>query len=129
MNNVMALNVIKGLAENIQAFLEITVSDNPEEVTDRGHDLTVYLAQTAKMLADAKYHLSKAKKGSILRNQTKPLSPTIMRELVNSDTEDESYIVNWVERLNRACTHELDWLRSVLSKMKEELRMQGYQRG
>lgn len=129
LNNISTLESIEKMANSVQEYLEITVSDNPEEIVERGNDLTVYLAQTSKLLADAKYHLNTSKKASIILHAKKKLSPTIFKELINSSTERETYFVNWIERLNRACTHELDWLRSVLSKMKEEMRMQGYQKG
>lgn len=49
-------------AYKIEAFLDITMSDNPEEAVQRGNDLTAYLGRTTKMLADAKYHLNETTK-------------------------------------------------------------------
>ena len=40
--------------EEIQSFLEITMSDDSVEVIGRGCDLASYMARTGKMLADAK---------------------------------------------------------------------------
>ena len=48
-------------AQKIQDFLEITMSDDPQEVIERGSDLQVYMARTGKMLADAKYILNAQK--------------------------------------------------------------------
>jgi len=42
----------------IDGFLNITMSENPEEALQRGNDLTAYIARTGKLLADAKYHLN-----------------------------------------------------------------------
>ena len=47
------LNRLQSEAQEIQEFLEITMSDNPQEVIERGNDLQVYMARTGKMLADA----------------------------------------------------------------------------
>ena len=56
------LNRLQSEAQEIQEFLEITMSDNPQEVIERGNDLQVYMARTGKMLADAKYILNEQKK-------------------------------------------------------------------
>jgi len=37
--------------------------------------------------------------------------------------------VDWLDRLNSASVHQLDWCRSVLSKHKEEMKITGYQFG
>ena len=37
-------------------------------------------------------------------------------------THRENLLVNTLERLNRAATHQMDWLRTVISKAKEEMR-------
>lgn len=107
---------------NIQTYLEITISDDPNEISDRGNNLSVYLARTSKMLADAKYHLDIAKKKSILMHTQKALSPSTLKDLVNADTEYENYLVNLIERQNRTCVHQMDWCRTMISKLKEEMK-------
>ena len=42
----------------IDAFLNITMSEDVQEAVLRGNDLAVYIARTGKLLADAKYHLN-----------------------------------------------------------------------
>lgn len=50
-------NIVTELS-SIDAFLNITMSEQIEEAILRGNDLAVYIARTGKLLADAKYHLN-----------------------------------------------------------------------
>ena len=107
---------------DIQAFLEITCSDDGNEIAIRGHDVSVYLARTGKMVSDAKYHLNIAKQAAFNLHSNKGFSPSVLKDVVNSHVAKEQALFDWTERLNKSCTHQLDWLRSALSKAKEELR-------
>lgn len=115
-------------AQEIQDFLEITMSDDPQEVIERGNDLQVYMARTGKMLADAKYMLNKQKHQdtmNIVREFIidQKLSAKVQNAMIDGICKEWQYLVDWIERLNAACTHQLDWCRSVNSKNKEELRL------
>ena len=115
-------------AQQIQNFLEITMSDNPQEVIERGSDLQVYMARTGKMLADARYLLNEQKRDetmNIVRDFIidQKLSAKVQNALIDGLCKDAQYLVDWIDRLNAACTHQLDWCRSVNSKNKEEMRL------
>lgn len=114
--------------EEIQSYLEITCSDNPEEITQRIRELSAYLARTAFLLRDARYALRRKKAseiGDIVVKIAKEqyLSAKAQNALVDSIAADEHRIVDWLDRLNAACTHQLDALRSLLSYEKEQLRL------
>lgn len=122
------LNRLQSEAQEIQEFLEITMSDNPQEVIERGNDLQVYMARTGKMLADAKYILNEQKKQEtmdVVREFIidQKLSAKVQNALIDGLCKDAQYLVDWIDRLNAACTHQLDWCRSVNSKNKEEMRL------
>lgn len=115
-------------AEQMQSFLEITISDDPQEVIERGSDLVVYLARSAKMLADAKLLLNEHKKDetlAVVRNfiYDQKLSAKVQNALIDGLCRQYQYLVDWLDRLNAAITHQLDWCRSVVSKNKEEMRL------
>lgn len=112
----------------IDSFLQETMSEMAEESVMRGNDLAVYIARTGKMLADAKYHLSEAKKDEVLdvlRETAKNAKATskATNALIDSICKEEQYLVDWCERLNRSATHQLDWCRTLISKAKEEMRL------
>ena len=114
-------------AIEIDAFLNITSSDEMNEVVERGNDLAVYISRTGKMLADSKYWKDQKLKSSVFKTLQETakmagLSVTTINKLIDANCETENYMVNWIERLNRAATHQLDWLRTLVSKAKEEMR-------
>ena len=123
LGNIYNIEQLEKEANEIQSFLDVSVSDEPAEVELRGHQLSVYLARSGKMLADAKYHKDRAVKRAILHHVNEDIAPSILKDLASSECDKENYLVNWVDRINRSCTHQMDWLRSVLSKHKEEMRM------
>jgi hypothetical protein len=115
-------------AKDIQSFAEITVSDNPQEIAERMISLGVYIARSGKMLADAKYHLNKKRKDETMQLielilSNKKLSAKVQNSLIDSICRDEQYLVDWIERLNRSVTHQMEEMRSLLSYEKENLRI------
>lgn len=114
--------------EEIQKYLEITCSDNPEEITQRIRELSAYLARTAYLLQEAKYALRRKKAseiGEIVVRIAKEqfLSAKAQNAIVDSIAAEEHRAVDWLDRLNAACTHQIDAMRSLLSYEKEQLRL------
>lgn len=114
--------------QQMQSYLEINCSNSPEEIEERISTLNVYMARSGQMLADAKKLLRSKKTEQISQTIIKIakescLSATVQNALLDSICENESYLVDWTERVNRSCTHQIDSLRSLLSFEKEELRM------
>ena len=117
----------------IDKFLNITQSEDAEEATQRGNDLSAHMARTGKLLADAKYHLNdklKSETMEILRENAKKASVShkATNTIIDSLCKEERFLVDWAERANRTCTHQLDWCRTLISKAKEEMRLAGSQR-
>lgn len=120
-------------ALNIQAFLETDIETSPEhmqmhgdEIEVRGNQISVYLARTGAMLADAKFHLNERLRSDILKQLLKEmeatfLSAAVQKEFIRSACVYETWLVDFIGRLNATATHQLDWYRSLLSKYKEEL--------
>jgi len=111
--------------------LEEPLSDDPELIVQRGAALNAYLARTAKIQADAQLAYD-----AVVTEEIKALikemtisaggTATAANALVKAAGRDQKYILVWAERLNRTCVHQIDWARSVLSKMREEMRMNTY---
>lgn len=126
--NIASKEQILKEAIEIDSFLQTTMSEMAEEAVMRGNDLAVYIARTGKMLADAKYHLSEAKKDEVLdvlRETAKNAKATskATNALIDSICKEEQYLVDWCERLNRSATHQLDWCRTLIAKAREEMRL------
>jgi len=119
---------IKFELEAIQQFLEISISEDMAEVEQRGNELTVYMARSGKLLADAKYHRDEKLKSAIVEELKKilQLAPSTANKYIDALTKEENYLVSWSERVNRTCTHQIDWCRTLISKAKEEMRVSSY---
>lgn len=122
-------NTVESLARElrqIQKYLEINVTNNPEEILERMSNLMAFMARTGEILAISKHNLRKKKTEKIHEKIIKivsenRLSATVQNALLDSICEKESFMVDWAERINRSCTHQLDSLRSMLSYEKEHM--------
>jgi hypothetical protein len=128
LDNITPYDKLLAEAEEIQAYCEITAGDNPQEIAERISDLGVYIARSGKMLADAKYHLNRKRRDDTMELierilSDKKLSAKVQNALIDSVCRDEQYLVDWIERLNRAATHQQEAARSLLSYEKENLRI------
>lgn len=129
--NIQEPDALHSLAETIHAFLKQEVhTDDIEVAVKRGHELNAYMANTGKMLADAKYWKDKATRDSVLtqmkdfKRSTIPAS--VLNELIKAETKDLNYLVNWIEQIDKEIKYQVEWLRTCISKAKEEMRMSGY---
>ena len=124
----MTADDLKREAEFIQAYLDVTCSNDPAEITERISKLMAYLSRSGEMLAVAKKLLRASKTREISKTiiaiaKEQCLSATVQNALLDSICEEESYLVDFIERINRTCTHQLDALRSLLSYERENLRI------
>jgi hypothetical protein len=119
---------LKKEADKIQSYLEITCSNEATEICERLSTLMVYTARSGEMLAQGKRLLRSKKSAEISKTiiviaKEAHLSATVQNALLESIAEDENYLVDKLERLNRSCVHQIDALRSLLSYEKEGLRL------
>lgn len=114
--------------KEISDYLNITCSNNPQEIQERISIIMVYMMRTGEMLADAKKMLRRKKSDEIQSTiiqiaKENCLSAKIQNALLESIAEDEAFLVDRLDRLNASCVHQLDALRTLLSYEKEALRL------
>ena len=127
----MTINELRERAKELQMFLETESSNNPEELTDRILKLMSYIAYSGEMLAEAKKLLRSRKSSEISKTiiaiaKEQCLSASVQNALLDSICDDESFLVDFIERVNRTATHQLDACRSLLSYEKEQLKQVNY---
>ena len=115
-------------AVQIQEYLDITCSEHPDEIQERIRVIKPIISRTGYMLAEAKKLLRRRKSNEISNTiiaiaKEQCLSAKVQNALLDSIAEDEAYLVDLLDRLNAAATHQVDALRSLLSYNKEELRL------
>lgn len=122
LDHINTLDQLEQEAKEIDSFLNITCSEEPTEALQRGNDLSTYLARTSKMLADAKYWQDEAIQNSIIQKlkEQLDLSPMIFKKFLDSSIKRENYLVNWLDRMNSTCVHQIDFLRTVISFAKNQ---------
>lgn len=103
--------------------------DLPLDCVDRLVKAEAGMIETAKLLADAKHHLRQLQESTVINAITKSLGQklpaTALNKYLDAATRDSAYLVDWCERLNRACTHAADFQRTLISKHREEARLAG----
>lgn len=108
-----------------QSFLDVTVSEQPEEVVERGNELSVIISRSGKMKADAEYHrdtMMQSEIMTLLKDAAKVQLPaSAINKLLDSACKDYNYLATVCDRINRAATHQLEWCRTLVSKAKAEL--------
>lgn len=115
-------------ARQISDYLQITCQNNPQEIQQRIADTMVYVARTGEMLATAKQMLRRRKSEEIQNTiisiaKENCLSAKVQNALLDSIAEEEAFLVDTLDRLNAAATHQLDALRTLLSYEREGLRL------
>ena len=126
--NITPITAIAEELQTIDAFLNITQSEDVQEAVQRGNDLAVHIARTGKLLSDAKYHLNDKLKSDVmetlrLTGSKAGATAKAVNAIVDSLCKEERFLVDWAERLNRAATHQLEWCRTLISKAKAEMQL------
>lgn len=130
----MTFDEIKSECLDMQAELEAMIPDELNEAIERGKAIAVYHARSGYMLAHAK-QLVRLKKTSEIGDtivriaKENCLSAKAQNALVDSIASEEMLLVDWLDRINSMCVHQLDFIRSIISKEKTEMQMSSYSYG
>jgi len=121
-----SLDDLEKESQQIYEFCSEIMDDDIQQATEKGNYLSVYINRTGRMLAEAKYHLNSAlncEAVSIIKEVTSGrYSAKIQNALIDSVCKRERYIVDQIEQLNKTCKYQLEWSRTVISKIKEEMK-------
>ena len=114
--------IAKELQEEIVDFLSEPTPDDPETIIMRGGQLQAYMGRLSKMLADAKYYQDNALVHYAEESKGKVAS-TVMNSYVKALCKSENRLVTILEKLLEKCKCENDWNRTLISKAKEEYKL------
>ena len=124
----MSFDEIQKECADIQAELETLIPDDVNGAIERGKEIAVYHARTGYMLAIAKQLARKKKSSEIGETIVKIakenyLAAKAQNALVESIASDEMFLVEWLDRINSMCVHQIDLIRSIISKEKTEMQI------
>lgn len=116
-----------GIASQIEAISalihsEVDTMDIPA-IMEKINQLTMYTANAAQLLADAKKNLLN-KQLALISSGMPNLSPSIQAKWLQGSLAQEESLVTHCERLNAAITNSIEGLRSILSYAKTEMEQQ-----
>lgn len=115
------------LAEKMQVYLETDLGPDPEHLIDRAELLTILIAKSGQALAEAKFIqdmiINEGLLSAINQGLETKLSPSLVNKFVSSNAKDVNFLVNWLDRINSAATHQLDGIRTIISYKKAELNL------
>jgi len=79
-------------------------------------------ARTGKMLADAQYYQDEAIKNNIIREMKElvKLPAMTLNKFISAYCKEENYLVNMIERLNKASDKKAKACITLISKLKAE---------
>lgn len=115
--------------ENINAIHKVVSPEiHPDEhdidgVIGHGMELSNIMGLCAKTIADAKKLLGICENEFLTSREDLYDSPTVLKKLMDAQLADENSLVTWADRLMAASTHKMDFYRSIVSKYKEELKL------
>lgn len=112
----------------IQVWLQTPPPDAAPLLAQRLGEANVYLARSAEMLAQAKSILNNAvlRAYESMGDKLVRMGSQMGQKVLAGYCGKEQYLVDWLERVNKAVTHQMESLRSLLSYAKTELRMSQY---
>jgi len=106
-------------AEKMQSFLELPLPSEPNELIERLEKIDILMAQSGKMLADAKFHKDSIVNGTIMemlkKSYEEKLSASVLNKFIETAAKDQAYLLNWIDRINATSTHVKDSIRTIIS--------------
>lgn len=127
----MTLEQLEQEAKEIYEFMNIPIDDDIVQATEKGNMLAVYINRTGFMLAQAKLFLNQELNCEAVRLISELIgqkySAKIQNSLIDSVCKRERYLVDFIEQLNKTAKYQIEWSRSIISKIKEEMKYNNYQ--
>ena len=118
-------DAIRREARDIQNLLECTTFSDIDSMVGRLDQLGVYYARSGALLSEvvgmrdaAVAKLFHDEKETILS-----LSPSLANKLIGSASSELNALEKWLDRINAACKHQCDNLRTMISFEKERMRL------
>lgn len=124
----MTIEEVKNASINLGKILAIDIpKESPSDVMDHISTLASLLATSSYMVAvSEKYY--KLKVADLLMDPKYSSYPSMEKKMIaEGKAASELELMRLCERQNKAITHKIDGLRSIISYMKEDQKMSQYQ--
>lgn len=115
------IDEIRREAEQIQEYLEITISDGVNEMMDRLETLGIYYARSGALHSEV-VGLRDTAVAKVFHDDKEAilsLSPSLAGKLITGHTSELNRLEKWLDRINASCKAQCDNLRTLISFEKE----------
>jgi hypothetical protein len=122
--NVSSTDEINDMLSHIQSVIEEAyIADNINNVIERATVLEQYMALSGKLLADAKWHYSNKFEDGFMQSmkEMSKYTASTTNMYLKALCKDYQYLVDWADRVNACCTHQVEFSRTLISKIKAEM--------
>lgn len=117
---------IRKEADDIQNTLEcLNDTDNINDLIGRLDQLGVYYARSGQLLSEV-VGMRDAAVAKLFHDEKEAiliLPPSLATKLVNSAAAELNALEKWLNRINAACKHQCENLRTMISFEKERIRL------
>lgn len=119
------IDEIRGEARDIQDLLECLNDADINAMIGRLDQLGVYYARSGELLSEiiGMRDAAIAKMFHDEREVIAGLSASLANKLVDSSASELNALAKWLDRINAACKHQCDNLRTMISYEKERMRL------
>lgn len=123
----MTREQLKEKIQKFNSFLQEKPGSEPNDIINRIELLLILISQSGECLAHAKYNVDTLVHSEIMKvlkeGYSEQLSPSVLNRFIQALAKDDTIIVNQLDRINAAATHQMDGLRSILSYRKSEMNL------
>jgi hypothetical protein len=120
------IEAIEEEAKKIQKYLEKKASDDPTELLERLSTINAHMARSGYMLAQCQRIKDEASASLYTRDikLITKMPATVANRYVEAMTARESYLLKWLDRINRTCVHQSDNIRTQVSYLKQQMELE-----
>jgi len=119
----MNLHEIESELKEINSYLQEQYDSRPDIIQERIKKICAYLSRSSELKANAKFLVDtiSGEKAELLNREFPKIAPTKFQEILKKHTARENMILVLSDRVNSACSHQSEALRSILSYIKAEI--------
>jgi hypothetical protein len=125
---MLQLSKVEAIQTELECIGAETIkSQSIQELIELGANIVGWMAFTGQQMAIASKEYNEAKSRSYMglemsmKANGMKFTPMLAKDFINSKCSKELYAYEFTERVNRSCTHSLDFIRTAISALKAEL--------
>lgn len=112
--------------QDMQGFIEDETFEEVGDMVERLKSLNIIMARSGRMLASARALRAQAERCVLdtMDHETIAKMPAAnLKKMLQAETAELGEVEDALDRINRACVHQSENLRTMISFAKEELRL------